>query len=207
MPPPPGAIGLPNLGYPVGRTLERLYFGHGIAASVEQWADGQSLDPYRLRARYRSCVTVPAGNAITIGYGVGVLLDTVEVRAGPLVRAWSVNAVRPACWAGSTEPVGAPVPHALDWETSLHPRSRIGRLSAYASTEGIIHAIHVELYHADDYDDGPAEVIDRGGAADVVYQPDMPLSSWQAQKILCETYDKLGYQARLAVTLPLFKTT
>jgi hypothetical protein len=92
-------------------------------------------------------------------------------------------------------------------EQTTNPRSRIGfiRVKADDKCDGVIHAILIEAYHAEAYADYDAEIIDRSDVgADLIYLPNMPVSSWQMQRILCDTYNRLGYQSRLAICLPFF---
>jgi hypothetical protein len=201
---PAGAIGAGEvLGYlVVNDGHEFIYYGHRIAQVIEQWYGG--YDQLKLRARYKSCCTVDVGHEIYLQWP-GLAL---EVRTGPIIRQWSA-AWLPAYQQHYISNMGSPDPHAEDPDGVETLRSRIGDVEVWAGDKqyGYIHAIMIELYHDEAYADLSAEIIDRSDVgADLIHLPNMPVSSWQMQRILCDTYNKLAYQSRLVICLPLFKT-
>jgi hypothetical protein len=202
---PAGSISANEInGYPFDEYLyEYLYYGARLAQVVADWSDDNDLP--NLKLRFKVCLTLDAGHTAYITYGC---CDN-ETRVGPCTREWS-PAWHSPCSPLTLETVGlgCPTPHADDQiEQTTNPRSRIGfiRVKADDKCDGVIHAILIEAYHAEAYADYDAEIIDRSDVgADLIYLPNMPVSSWQMQRILCDTYNRLGYQSRLAICLPFF---
>jgi hypothetical protein len=202
---PSGSINLTDIeGYGFNETWEYLHYGSRVAQVIADWSNDNELP--NLKYRFKSCLTLDALNTAYVRYGC---CDT-ETRVGACTREWSANWYSP-CQPNnlSTVGIGCPSPHPDDQiDQSTNPRDKTAFISVAAGSRntGIIHAILIEMYHAEAYADEDVEIIDRTDVgADLVYLPNAPVSSWMMQRILCDSYNRLGYQSRLAICLPFFK--
>jgi hypothetical protein len=202
---PTGSIATADLGYYFSDvTWEHLHYGSRVAQVIADWSNDNELP--NLKYRFKSCLTLGAGNTAYVRYGC---CDT-ETRVGACTAAWSANWYSPCQpLTLSTVGIGCPSPHPDDQiDQSTNPRDKTAFVSVSADTgnTGIIHAILIEMYHGEAYADEDVEIIDRTDVgADLVYLPNAPVSSWMMQRILCDSYNRLGYQSRLAICLPFFK--
>jgi len=217
---PTGAIDCSDIGayWLEDNKTHYLYYAHRIEQAIQHWALG---DWSNLFARFKSCVSVDAGNDITIDYKLPGGGSQVEVRAGALVRAWSddwtpLNRLLEVGAAG----LGNPSPHFLSPPLG---RTYGMRVTSSKSAAATIHAFMMEIYHGGLTDEEPydphlpagaidnigvtvlAEPLDHSGVSPELYAPQMPVSSWLMRSTMCATMNRLAYQARLCFSWPVFR--
>jgi len=220
MPKPAGAIDTGDIGeYEIISDVTHwFYYGHRVEQAIAEWA---LTDLDTLFARFRSCVTVDAGDSVTINYQGGA--GSTEVRAGALNRAWSGDWVllnKSLATSPDGFPIGNPDPHV-----TKPPRMRRGAISVTPSKAAkvTIHAFMIEIYHGGLLAEVPyasnlpataidnagvevlAEPLDHSGVSPELYAPGMPVSSWLMRSAMCATMNRLAYQARLCFSWPVFR--
>jgi hypothetical protein len=200
---PSGAIIPADLGYLISSDEpEYLYYGFRVAQALS--GCGWSQTSQRLRMRFRSCVTVGAGSTIYIDY---LGSNCREVRAGALARDWSAAWVEvvynPESTLSGTAIHGVP---SLANDTGTNPLTRIKPIKIYADkgNSGTIHQFMVEMYHYDPQADD-VEEFDRTDGADVLYQPNAPVSSWMMREAVAGSYNWISQQNRLLLSWPVWK--
>lgn len=210
---PAGSLSLTDRGYGltgVDDDPETIYFASRIGQVATPWG-GQITPstgaPWQVR-RYKSLVSVDIGHTVYLRHNYQSLggTDPNETRTGPLDRVWSVN------WILEDNPFGGTL-----WEVSssgepqpVKATSPGLRMWSSKGAVATVHAIAIELVPLHDFDAEPdcgqtVERTDRADGADTLYRPLATVSAYHAMQAMAQNLNRIAYQARMLVVIPLFK--
>ena len=196
---PSGSITPTDLGYTFSDVPEYVYIGNRIAQTINGL--GWTTAAQRTWMRFRSCVSIDAACTCTIEYAN----NCAETRTGLSVREWSADWVETVI--NPEQGVGIAdhgIPDLQD-DLGTNPLTRIKRIKVFTEDKyyAVLHQVAIELYHTDP-PLGDAEEFDRTDGANVLYQPNAPISSWMMMTQI-GSYNWIQTQNRLLICISFFK--